>query len=68
MPEKQDFGSLQKEFDFQISFQLKGLKSSLQTYGVGRVLVLLLKRVPFGGKAEAAHGTYLPGAMAGGKW
>lgn len=48
VPEKQDFGSLQKEFDFQISFQLKGLKSCLQTYGVGRVLVLLLKKVPLG--------------------
>lgn len=34
---------------FQIFFQLKGLESSLQTSGGGRVLALLLKMVPLGG-------------------
>lgn len=52
---------------FQIFFQLKGLKSSLQTSGGGRVLALLLKMVPLR-KAQTVHGAYLLGTMAGGRW
>lgn len=52
---------------FQIFFQLKGLKSNLQTSGGGRVLALLLKMVPLRG-AQTPHGAYLPGTMAGGRW
>lgn len=42
---------------FRIFFQLKGLKSSLQTSGGGRVLALLLKLVPLGagGKQLMVH-------------
>lgn len=39
---------------FQIFFQLKGLKSSLQTSGGGRVLALLLKMVPLRGGTNSS--------------
>lgn len=50
---------------FQIFFQLKGLKSSLQTSGGGRVLALLLKMVPLG---EGTNSSWCILARNHGRW
>lgn len=53
---------------FQIFFQLKGLESSLQTSGGGRVLALLLKMVPLGGWGGGTNSSWCILARNHGRW